>query len=209
MNNVQITGYTSFSKVHNFQGGGFSHRFSVTLQAGKNKDGTYRKEYIDVRLGSDCSAKMNYLGDGCKVQIQGRLRCEPWIDREQNKRKAIYVEGFEAQVLEAPNPQFQQQQPRAPQGQMQQPPMQQQYNHYGQGAGNHAVQPPVQQQPPMQQPPMQQQRQPYVPPHGTHQMPSMNQGHAPMQQAPMAPQAPMPPQAPQAPTAQELDDIPF
>lgn len=108
MNKINLIGYTSYSKVQNFQGGRFSHRFSITLQAGKDSQtGEYRKEYIDVRLTSDLSAQINYPGDGTKIEIlNGRLRCEPWIDRNQQKRKAIYIEVFEARVLEFPNPQF-------------------------------------------------------------------------------------------------------
>jgi len=139
MNNVEIEGFTSFSKVQNFNGGQFSHRFSITLQAGKDRDGNYRKEYIDVRLSSDCSQALQYPGDGTRIKVRGRLRCEPWLDRNQQKRKAIYIEAFEAQVIQPPNPQFQQ--PQQPQ----QPQFQQPYNHYGQNAGNRPQQQPQRQ----------------------------------------------------------------
>jgi single-stranded DNA-binding protein len=151
MNSLEIEGFTSFSKVQNFNGGQFSHRFSITLQAGKDRDGNYRKEYIDVRLSSDCSQALQYPGDGTRIKVKGRLRCEPWIDRNQQKRKAIYVEAFEAQVIQPPNPQFQQQAQTPPPP----PPLYQQYNHYGQGAGNHGQRTP---------PPPQQQGQPQMSP---------------------------------------------
>jgi len=109
MNTVEIEGFTSFSKVDNFQNGQYRHRFSITLQAGKERDGSYRKEYLDVRLSSDCSVAIQYPGDGTRIKVKGRMRCEPWVDRTQQKRKAIYLEAFEAQVISPPSQQYQQQ----------------------------------------------------------------------------------------------------
>jgi single-stranded DNA-binding protein len=185
MNIVEIEGFTSFSKVHNFQGGAFSHRFSITLQAGKDKTGQYRREYIDVRLSSECSGQIQYPGDGSRIKVKGRLRCEPWVDRNQQKRKAIYVEAFEAQVIQAPNTQFQGQVPQQQRPPQPPPPQHNNPNQY-------RAQPAYQQPAPPQG---------FKPP-----MPSQ-----PPQQAPQAPQAPQGQPAPAAPpnVGQWDEGIPF
>jgi single-stranded DNA-binding protein len=201
MNSVEIEGFTSFSKVHNFQGGAFSHRFSITLQAGKDKTGQYRKEYIDVRLSGDCSAQIQYPGDGSRIKCKGRLRCEPWTDRNQQKRKAIYLEAFEAQVIQAPNPQFQGQVPQqvpntaTPRPQFQPPQAPQQ---------GYQPQPPQGQAPAPQRPvhnnPNQYRANPSAPP-------ASNNQYKP--QAPQAPEAPQPIPT-QAPNVGQWDEgIPF
>ena len=53
MNKCEIEGFVNFFKVDTFPDGRFRYRFSMTLQAGKDREGNYRKEYFDVRLSSD------------------------------------------------------------------------------------------------------------------------------------------------------------
>lgn len=203
---VTGTGYTSFSKVQQF-GQSQVIKCSVTLQAGKDKEGKYRKEYIDVQFSGQLSAQI--LGsiqgdmarfDGCKIEISGaRLRCTPWQDRSGQKRKAIFVEVFEGRILEGPRNQFQ--------------------NH-GQNAGGYQPQQgrPQQQQgyQPQRQAPQPQGNQPYLPPNtGSHFQGGMPQNNGGMQGSHMVP-PPQPPQpmepAPQFQANQgpvDLDNIPF
>ena len=103
MNKCEIEGFVNFFKVDTFPDGRFRYRFSMTLQAGKDREGNYRKEYFDVRLSSDLSQQLQFPnrdGTGCRVKVSGRIRNEPWVDKHtgQNK-KAIYLEGFEGQII--------------------------------------------------------------------------------------------------------------
>ena len=194
---VTGTGFTSFSKVQNF-GQSQVIKSNITLQAGKDKDGNYRKEYIDVQFSSQLSAQLLHgvqgditRFDGCKIEITGaRLRCTPWQDRSGQKRKAIFIEVFEARVLEGPRNQFQQNAGgyQQPQGMQQAP----------QG---------YQQQQQLQQP---QQNQPYLPHNtGNHFQGGMPQSNPSQQAAPMqqAPQQQQQWQQNQGPV--DLDNIPF
>ena len=204
---VTGTGYTSYSKVQQF-GQAQVIKCQVTLQAGKDKEGNYRKEYIDVQFSGQLSAQI--LGsiqgdlnrfDRCKIEISGaRLRCTPWQDRSGQKRKAIYVEVFEGRILEGPRNQFQNQQ----QGMMQ--------NACGYQQPQGMTQAPqgYQQQ---RQAPQQQSNQPYLPPHANHFQGGMPQNNVGMQgshnQAPMAPMAPNAPQFQPDQGPVDLDNIPF
>lgn len=199
---VTGTGYTSYGKVQQF-GQSQVIKCSVTLQAGKDKEGKYRKEYIDVQFSGQLSTQilasiqgdMNRF-DGCKIEISGaRLRCTPWQDRSGQKRKAIYVEVFEGRILEGPRNQFQ--------------------NH-GQNAGGYQQpqgMPQAQQgYQPQRQLQQQQQHQPYLPPNtGSHFQGGMTQNNGVAQGSHMAP----PPNQPMAPQFQpnqgpvDLDNIPF
>lgn len=195
---VTGTGFTSYSKVQQF-GQSQVIKCSVTLQAGKDKEGKYRKEYIDVQFSGQLSAQIlaSIQGDmtrfdGCKIEISGaRLRCTPWQDRSGQKRKAIYVEVFEGRILEGPRNQFQQN-AGAYQQLQGMPQAQQGY-----------------QQP--RQAPQQQGNQPYLPPNtGSHFQGGMPQNNGGMQQGFVPPQNH--PQAPQFQPNQgpvDLDNIPF
>ena len=140
MNTAVIEGFTSFSKVDRFQDGRFRHRFSMTLQAGKDREGSYRKEFLDVRLSGEINQTLPYKGDGTRIKVKGRMRCEPWVDKNtQQKRKSIFLEAFEAKIIADPTQQYQQ------------APAQQQYQQPPAPPAQQYQQAPVQQQPPAQQ----------------------------------------------------------
>lgn len=159
-NNFSVRGYVNYLKEKPMNDGTFIYVFSVSLAAGKDKEGNFKKEYMTVEVSSNCSASSKgKIDSGDFVQIEGRVRNRSYQKQDGSKGFYTYLEAFDLFVLnkgtpqqqtEQPRQSYQQQQPRQPY--QQQRPPQQPPQQAWQGAGNNFVPNPAPQQPPQQAP---------------------------------------------------------
>lgn len=124
-NKVELTGFVNFIEPHYFKDNSFALNFSMTIPAGKSQAGEYRKEYFQVRMGSEASKKYaQKFKNGDQILLEGRLRNESY-DQDGTKKYFSYVEAWDIAVLrpgvEQPQQPMQYQQPQQPM-QYQQPP---------------------------------------------------------------------------------------
>lgn len=93
-NEINVRGYVNYLKQKQF-GDGFSYEFSITLAAGKDKQGNYKSEYFNVLLSSTTSkSNAGKFKDGDFVQVEGRLRNRPY-EKDGQKQYYPYIEGFD------------------------------------------------------------------------------------------------------------------
>lgn len=99
-NNIELRGFVNFLKQQPLNNGQFLFKFSITLSAGKDQNGNYRKEYFNVALSSDASNSVaGKLEEGDLVHIEGRLRNDQY-EKDGNKKFFAYVEAFQIFIVE-------------------------------------------------------------------------------------------------------------
>ena len=121
-NQIELRGYVNYLKQQPLSAGGFLFKFSITLAAGKDIAGNYKKEYMNVTVAKDCSASnAGKFADGDFVQIEGRLRNEKYQANDGTTKTFTYVEAFDLFCLVKGQGGYQQQQPQGQPQQYQQP----------------------------------------------------------------------------------------
>jgi len=159
---VQVGWVNHLKQNHQYQ----SSQFSITLLAGKDQQGNYRKEYFDVKLGPELTQSSGILG-GERVKVTGRLRSARYQDPQTGQNKSYpYIQAFGLEILEQARQQNQQQQPYQQQNQ---PYQQQQGQHQGQQQYQQQPQPHQDQQQYQQPQHNQQQQQPQQAPQQQYQ----------------------------------------
>lgn len=148
MNTIEVEGFCNFVKP-----GKYGVELSISLQAGKNQDGTYRKEYFNAKVSDQTIQQYGQVVDGSKVKVKGRLRNQQYTNNQGEKKSFPFIEVFEFQTTQQPDyQQYQQgQAPYTPNGSVTtRPPSQ-------------PPQPPARSQPPQHRPQPPQHRPQYAP----------------------------------------------
>ena len=186
-NQVSLRGFVNHLSQSNF-----GQKFSMPMEVGKDKQGNYRKEYVNVEVSNENAQQCRFT-QGSKVWVRGRLRSQKWTDKQGQNRVSTFIQAFEIEEIAPPNPQYNQGQGQAPQT-----------NFQGQG---YAQAPAPQTN--FQQPPQQQYQQAPAPQQQYQQAPAPQQ--QPYQQAPQQQPNQAAKQIDQAYNQQQFNDdnIPF
>jgi single-stranded DNA-binding protein len=129
-NQVMLRGFVNHCSQDNF-----GMKFSMPLEAGKDREGNFRKEYINVQVSNETLQQTNF-SEGSKVWVKGRIRSQKFQDKQTGaNRYATFIQAFNIKEIAPPNPQYQQRPPQQQQYQQQPyqqpasppPPQQQQY----------------------------------------------------------------------------------
>ena len=121
-NQVMLRGFVNHLKQDNF-----GVQFSTTLESGKDRDGNFREEYINVQISNE-NLEHTSFKQGSRVWIKGRIRSKKYEDKQTGaNRYATFIQAFNIKEIAPPNPQYQQQRPQQQQYQQSAPPPPQQY----------------------------------------------------------------------------------